>query len=80
MSSMPLPPDPRPQDSSILRDLEATLQPREIALFEGFEGYDEVITLGSYAKRLWNISDDAVKSEIWVDTPQPIYQFDLLRA
>lgn len=81
MSSVLFPLDPRPQDASIFRDLEAALELRLKAPFEDPDLYDtEAFRLGSYAERLWYISDEAAKVKIGLDRPQPIYQFDLLRA
>jgi hypothetical protein len=81
MSSVLFLPDPRPQDVSIFRDLEAALEPRLKAPLKDDDPYnDDAIILGPYAERLWNISGEAVEWEIAVDCPQPIYQFDLLRA
>jgi hypothetical protein len=79
MSAVLFPPDAQPQDASIFRDLEAALEPSLKAPLEDSDN-DEAIILCPYAARLWNISDDAVEWEIGFDRPQPIYQFDLLRA
>jgi hypothetical protein len=81
MSSVLFPPDPKPQDPSIFRDLEAALKLRLKAPFEDPDAYNrEAIDLASYAERLWHISKHAVTCEKDFDDPQPMYQFDLLRT
>ena len=48
MSSVLFPPDPRPQDASIFRDLEAALEPRLKAPLKDDDPYnDDAIILGS---------------------------------
>lgn len=81
MSSIPFPPDPRPQDPSIFRDLEAALQPHENGPHEEFfTNYQEGRNLASYPERLWKISRGDAELEISFGIPIPMYQFDLLRA